>query len=138
MMAFQDGGDGGRVFAVTLRKAYGLGAQAMLGGSSLANFYSVAWPQGEFAGMGIEGAVRLGMRKELEAAAEGKEREELFTSLVDMMYERGKAHNMAALAEIDTVIDPAETRKWLMNGLRFTRQRIPTWKAEQRTHSSHL
>jgi acetyl-CoA carboxylase carboxyltransferase component len=78
------------------------------------------------------------MRKELEAAKEGKEREELFTSLVDMMYERGKAHNMAALAEIDTVIDPAETRKWLVNGLRFTRARTPTWQGERRSHSSNL
>lgn len=123
---------------VTLRKAYGLGAQALLGGSTLSNFFSVAWPQGEFAAMGIEGAVRLGMRKELEAASEGTERDDLFISLVDMMYQRGKAQNMAAMAEIDTVIDPAETRKWLINGLRFTRARIPTWKIDSKVHSSHL
>lgn len=110
----------------------------MLGSSSLSNFFSVAWPQGEFAAMGIEGAVRLGMRKELEAVPEGAEREQLFSSLVEMMYERGKAHKMAALAEIDTVIDPAETRQWLLNGLRFTRPRIPTWKSDLRTSSSHL
>lgn len=121
-----------------MRKAYGLGAQALLGGSTLANFFSVAWPQAEFAAMGIEGAVRLGMRKELEAASEGAERDDLFQSLVDMMYQRGKAQNMAAMAEIDTVIDPAETRQWLINGLRFTRTRIPTWKADSNTHSSHL
>ncbi|PWN37930.1 ClpP/crotonase [Meira miltonrushii] len=135
---FQEGHNGGRIFGVTLRKAYGLGAQALLGGSTLANFFSVAWPQAEFAAMGIEGAVRLGMRKELEAAAEGAERDDLFQSLVDMMYQRGKAQNMATMAEIDTVIDPAETRQWLINGLRFTRTRTPTWKADSKVHSSHL
>lgn len=123
---------------MTLRKAYGLGAQAVLGGSTHGNFFSVAWPQGEFAGMGIEGAVRLGMRKELEAVPAGEERDALFASLVDVMYRRGKAQNMAMVGEIDAVIDPAETRAWIIKGLRSVRARIPTWQADQRHHTSHL
>jgi acetyl-CoA carboxylase carboxyltransferase component/biotin carboxyl carrier protein len=128
VVQFQDGTHGGRVFAVTLRKAYGLGAQAMLGGSTLNNFQSAAWPMAEFAGMGIEGAVRLGMKKELEAVEDEQERKELYQSFVDVMYQRGKAENMAAMAEIDTVIDPKDTRSWLINGLRSVHPRIPTWK----------
>lgn len=128
VVQFQDGDLGGRIFAVTLRKAYGLGAQAMLGGSTLNNFQSAAWPMGEFSGMGIEGAVRLGMKKELEAVEDEQERKELFQTLVDVMYQRGKSENMAAMAEIDTVIDPKDTRSWLINGLKSVHPRIPTWK----------
>lgn len=88
--------------------------------------------------MGIEGSVRLGMRKELDAVPEGPEREELFQSLVDIMYQRGKAQNVATMAEIDSVIDPMDTRQWIINGLRHTRQRVPTWRAQTLAHSSHL
>ena len=104
-------------FTVVLRKAYGLGAMAMAAGSMDAPLFSVAWPTGEFGGMGLEGAVRLGYRKELAAAAEGEPREALYRRLVARMYDEGSAINMAATLEIDAVIDPAETRGWLARGL---------------------
>ena len=105
-------------FTVVLRKGYGLGAQAMAGGHFHAPFFTVAWPTGEFGGMGLEGAVRLGMRKELEAIADPTERERVFQEHVARAYERGKAINMASMLEIDAVIDPAETRAWILRGLR--------------------
>jgi acetyl-CoA carboxylase carboxyltransferase component len=83
----------------------------------------VAWPSGEFGGMGLEGAVRLGYRKELEAVTEGPEREALFERLVARQYEAGQAMNMAATLEIDAVIDPAQTREWLARGLAAARTR---------------
>ncbi|MGI9053887.1 MAG: carboxyl transferase domain-containing protein [Ilumatobacteraceae bacterium] len=99
---------------IVLRKAYGLGAQAMMGGSTKAPLACVAWPTGEFGGMGLEGAVRLGYRRELEAV-DGDERERLFRELVDRMYEVGKAISTASYFEIDDVIDPADTRRWIMS-----------------------
>jgi acetyl/propionyl-CoA carboxylase alpha subunit len=104
-------------FTVVLRKGYGLGAMAMAAGGMDAPVFTVAWPTGEFGGMGLEGAVRLGYRKELEAAPEGEEREALYRRLVAQKYEEGSAINMAATLEIDAVIDPAETRQWLARGL---------------------
>lgn len=104
-------------FAVVLRKGYGLGAQAMTAGGFDAPVFTVAWPTGEFGAMGLEGAVRLGFRKELEAATAGPEREALFKRLVDQQYANGEAMNMAATLEIDAVIDPADTRSWLLRGL---------------------
>jgi acetyl/propionyl-CoA carboxylase alpha subunit len=106
------------MFAVVLRKGYGLGAQAMVGGSFHSPVFIVSWPTGEFGGMGLEGAVRLGFRKELEAVEDPKERQALFESMVAMAYEHGKAINMASVQEIDDVIDPVETRNWIMRGLR--------------------
>jgi len=106
------------LFTVVLRKGYGLGAQAMSGGHFHASFFTVSWPTGEFGGMNLEGAVRLGMKKQLEAVTDPVAREEMFQGMVAMAYERGKAINMAALLEIDAVIDPAETRAWLVRGLR--------------------
>ena len=104
-------------FAVVLRKGYGLGAMAMAAGGFHAPEFTVSWPSGEFGGMGLEGAVRLGYRKELESAAEGPERDALFERLVARQYAAGQAMNMAATLEIDAVIDPAETRGWLARGL---------------------
>ena len=101
------------LISVVLRKAYGLGAQAMMGGSTKAPLACLAWPTGEFGGMGLEGAVRLGYRKELEAIADPDEREALFQQMVARMYEHGKALNTATHFEIDDVIDPADTRRWL-------------------------
>ncbi len=106
------------IFTVVLRKGYGLGAQGMAGGSFHAPFFIVSWPTGEFGGMGLEGAVRLGYRKELEAQPTPEAREELFRKMVEQSYARGKAINMAAYLEIDDVIDPADTRRWIMRGLR--------------------
>ena len=104
-------------FSVVLRKGYGLGAMAMAAGSFHAPFFTVSWPTGEFGGMGLEGAVRLGFRKELEAAPEGAERDALFARLVAQQYAHGEAMNMASTLEVDAVIDPADTRAWLARGL---------------------
>ncbi|WP_327669212.1 MULTISPECIES: carboxyl transferase domain-containing protein [unclassified Streptomyces] len=102
---------------LVLRKAYGLGAMAMMGGSTRAPLGTAAWPSGEFGGMGLEGAVRLGYRRELEAIADPAEREQAFEARVAEMYEHGKAVNAAAALEIDTVIDPADSRSWIMSAL---------------------
>ncbi len=99
---------------IVLRKAYGLGAQAMMGGSTKAPLACLAWPTGEFGGMGLEGAVRLGYRRELDAAETPEARERLFQELVARMYEIGKALSTASYFEIDDVIDPADTRRWLV------------------------
>jgi acetyl-CoA carboxylase carboxyltransferase component len=104
--------------SIVLRKSYGLGAQAMMGGSTKAPLACVAWPTGEFGGMGLEGAVRLGYRKELEAVSDPAERDALFQQMVDRMYEHGKALNAASHFEIDDVIDPADTRRWIGTILR--------------------
>ncbi len=109
------------VFAVVLRKGYGLGAMALAGGGLHAPVATVAWPTGEFGAMGLEGAVRLGYRKELAAVPEGEQREALYRRLVAEQYERGSALNMAATLEIDAVIDPAETRSWLSRALAAAR-----------------
>jgi len=105
------------LFAVVLRKGYGLGAMAMVAGGFHSPDFALAWPTGEFGAMGLEGAVKLGYRKELEAVPEGPQREALYQSLVDEQYRKGAAINMAATLEIDAVIDPARTREWLVRGL---------------------
>ena len=104
------------VFSVMLRRGYGLGAMALTAGHFHAPVAIAAWPSGEFGPMGIEGSVRLGFRKELEAAAPD-EREALFEKLVAEAVAKGQALNMASHLEIDDVIDPADTRDWLQRGL---------------------
>jgi acetyl-CoA carboxylase carboxyltransferase component len=104
-------------FTVVLRKAYGLGAQGMAGGGFHAPFFAVSWPTGEFGGMGLEGAVKLGYRNELAAIADPQERLRTYEQMVAAMYEKGKALNTASLFEIDDVIDPADTRRWISAGL---------------------
>ena len=104
-------------FTVVVRKGYGLGAQAMAVGGFDAPLFTIAWPSAEFGAMGLEGAVQLGYRKELEAVADGAEREALYQRLVARQYEAGSALNMAQTLEIDAVIDPADTRDWLLRGL---------------------
>ncbi len=101
------------MISVVTRKAYGLGAQAMMGGSTKAPLACLAWPTGEFGGMGLEGAVRLGYSKELDAAVDTEARDALFREMVDRLYEHGKALSVATHFEIDDVIDPADTRRWL-------------------------
>ncbi len=105
-------------FTIVLRKGYGLGAQAMAGGSFRVPMFTVSWPTGEFGGMGLEGAVKLGFRKEIAALDDPAKRKALFDQMVARMYEIGKAVNMASNFEIDDVIDPLESRKWIMAGLR--------------------
>ncbi len=116
------------LFGIVLRKGYGLGAQSMIGGGFHASFFTVAWPTGEFGGMGLEGYVRLGFRKEMEAIADSVEREKYYQEKVAQLYADGKAVSIASVLEIDEVIDPAETRDWIMAGLRS----VPT--PEKRTH----
>ena len=123
--------------SIVLRKSYGLGAQAMMGGSTKRPLACVAWPTGEFGGMGLEGAVRLGYRHELEAIADPVEREATFQQMVDRMYEHGKAVNAASHFEIDDVIDPIDSRRWIATLLAATpppapratkkRPNIDTW-----------
>jgi acetyl-CoA carboxylase carboxyltransferase component len=109
------------VVALVLRKAYGLGAMAMAAGGMHAPVATAAWPSGEFGAMGLEGAVELGYRKELAAAAAGAERDALRARLVADQYQKGKALNVAATLEIDAVIDPAESRRWLLSILESVR-----------------
>ncbi|MEO0345571.1 MAG: carboxyl transferase domain-containing protein [Pseudomonadota bacterium] len=104
--------------AIVLRKAYGLGAMAMAGGGFSEPFCAAAWPTGEFGAMGLEGAVRLGFRKELDAVDDDAERDALFERLVAQMYDRGSAMEVASVLEIDRVIDPAETRALIEAALR--------------------
>jgi acetyl-CoA carboxylase carboxyltransferase component len=110
--------------SVVLRKGYGLGAMAMTAGSFHAPMATVAWPSGEFGAMGLEGAVRLGYRKELEAVPAGAQRDALFQRLLDAQYEKGHALNMAATLEIDAVIDPAQTRAWVVQALQAGAMRV--------------
>ena len=98
---------------VVLRKGYGLGAQAMAGGSFKAPLFCVGWPTSEFGAMGLEGAVRLGMRRELEAIEDPVERERAYAAMVATAYERGRGISMASYFEIDDVIDPVDTRRWI-------------------------
>lgn len=105
------------LFTVILRKGYGLGAQAMAGGSFARSNFTIAWPSGEIGAMGLEGAVKLGAKKELEAIADETGRRALFDKLVARAYEKGRAINAARKVEFDAVIDPIDTRQWLVNGL---------------------
>ncbi len=106
------------LMTIVTRKGYGLGAQAMAGGSFKAPLFCVTWPTGEFGGMGLEGAVKLGYRKELQAIEDPAERAETYERMVADMYQRGKAVNMASHFELDDVIDPADSRRWITAGLR--------------------
>jgi len=106
------------IMGVVIRKGYGLGAQAMVGGSFKAPLFMVTWPTGEFGGMGLEGAVKLGYRKELEAIEDEAARKAEYDRLVARMYKGGRAVNMASHFEVDDVIDPVDTRKWILAGLR--------------------
>jgi acetyl-CoA carboxylase carboxyltransferase component/acetyl/propionyl-CoA carboxylase alpha subunit len=105
------------LFTVVTRKGYGLGAQAMAGGSFHSPAFIAAWPTGEFGGMGLEGAVKLGYRKELEAETDPMKQKALYDQLVARLYAAGKATSMAAALEIDAVIDPADTRRWIVGGM---------------------
>jgi acetyl-CoA carboxylase carboxyltransferase component len=109
---------------IVLRKGYGLGAQAMAAGGFKAPLFTVGWPTSEFGAMGLEGAVRLGMRRELEAIEDPGERERVFAEMVATAYERGRGLNMAAYGEIDDVIDPADSRRWIAT---LFDERAPAW-----------
>lgn len=106
-------------FTIVLRRGYGLGAMAMARGGFHDSFFTVAWPTGEFGGMGLEGAVKAGFRRELDAVEDPVEKQALYDRLLADLYERGKAVNVASRLEIDAVIDPADTRRWLRRGLAY-------------------
>ena len=112
-------------FTVILRKAYGLGAVAMAGGNFRAPYFTVAWPTGEFAPMGIEGQVKLGYRGELAAIADPEARRKLYEKLVAQHYEAGKAIQRSTTFGIDDTIDPAETRRWIATLLASIRPPAP-------------
>jgi acetyl-CoA carboxylase carboxyltransferase component/acetyl/propionyl-CoA carboxylase alpha subunit len=106
------------LFSVILRKSYGLGAIAMTGGSYSASSFCVSWPTGEFGGMGLEGSVKLGYRNDLAAIGDPAARRAKFDEMVAAAYAAGKAVNRASVFGIDDVIDPAETRRWILAGLK--------------------
>jgi len=105
------------MFGLIIRKAYGLGVQAMCGGSSKVPFFTAAWPTAEFAGMAIEGNVKLAYRSEFQEMDTAEERIAVFTERVDKAYERAKAINSAEFYGIEDVIDPATSRDWIVAGL---------------------
>lgn len=112
------------LIAIFLRRGYGLGAMAMTGGSFDIPLYAASWPQGEFGAMGLEGAVHLGFKQELQQVPEGPERDKLFATLLDEMYRRGQATEAASYLEIDAVIDPADTRAVILSALSMRRSSI--------------
>ncbi|MGD9894954.1 MAG: carboxyl transferase domain-containing protein [Dehalococcoidia bacterium] len=112
-------------YLVVLRKAYGLGGQTMGGGNHRLPIFTISWPTGEFGGMGLEGQVKLGRRRELEAIEDSNERRALYERLVAQAYERGKALNAAHVFEVDDVIDPADTRHLLAAGLESAPPPVP-------------
>jgi acetyl/propionyl-CoA carboxylase alpha subunit/acetyl-CoA carboxylase carboxyltransferase component len=116
------------MFAVVLRKAYGLGGAAAAGGYFQAPFFTVSWPTGELGGMGLEGSVRLGYKRELDAIADPAERQKHFEARVAKRYEKGQASFVASFFEVDAVIDPAETRNWLVRGLDATASQTHRWQ----------
>jgi acetyl-CoA carboxylase carboxyltransferase component len=105
-------------FTIVLRKAYGLGALAMTAGSSQAAFFIVAWPSAEFGAMGLEGAIKLAYRKEMAAIEDPAARKAWFDDMVAKSYEENKALSSATFLEVDDVIDPCETRRWIIRGLK--------------------
>ncbi len=112
-------------FVVVVRKAYGLGALAMAAGSFDETFFAISWPTGEFAGMGLEGQIKLGRRNELAAIEDIQERKARYEKLVDEAYAWSRALNAGTVFEVDDVIDPAETRNWLVMGLNSSPAPIP-------------
>jgi acetyl-CoA carboxylase carboxyltransferase component len=105
-------------FCVILRKGYALGSIAMMTGSSRAPAFAVAWPDSEYGGMNVEAGVLLSQRDALARIEDVDERAAEYERLVAAAYERGSALNSASVFGIDDVIDPAETRHWIVQGLR--------------------
>jgi acetyl-CoA carboxylase carboxyltransferase component len=122
------------VGTVVLRKGYGLGAQAMAGGGFKAPEFVIGWPTAEFGAMGLEGAVRLGLRRELEAIEDPGERQAAYETAVAAAYERGQGINMAAYGEIDDVVDPADTRRWIATLFGAERSRPGHLSGKRRPH----
>ena len=109
---------------IVIRKAYGLGVMAMAGGDLARPVHTAAWPTGEFGGMGLEGAVNLGFKKELDAASSPEERAEVFEKILAMLYEKGSATETASFLEIDSVINPGDTRKVVLRAMAGAQKRF--------------
>ncbi|KAM3423099.1 hypothetical protein BST61_g558 [Cercospora zeina] len=124
---------GGRMLGIVLRNGFGLGAQAMLGGGTLRNTMCVAWPNATFGGMGLEGAVQLAWKRELDKITDVEARKRKEQEMIDEAYSEGKALNQATLGEIDSVIDPATTRQWLEQMIEVLPQRVPTYMRTRRS-----
>ncbi|MCY4199757.1 MAG: carbamoyl-phosphate synthase large subunit [Gammaproteobacteria bacterium] len=105
------------IFGIILRKAYGLGVQAMCGGSSMVPLFVAAWPTAEFAGMNIEGSIKLAYRSDFAAIEDAEARRAKFDEMVAEAYDRAKAVNAASFFGVDDVIDPATSRDWIVAGL---------------------
>ncbi|MFM8888430.1 MAG: acyl-CoA carboxylase subunit beta [Solirubrobacterales bacterium] len=105
------------LLSVILRRSYGLGAQAMMGGGTHEPLLTVAWPGAHLGPMGLEGAVRLALRDELAGIEDEEEREGKVRELTEAAEQNARAINAATLFEIDDVIDPAETRRVLASTL---------------------
>ncbi len=118
-------------FTIVLRKAYGLGAIAMAGGSFKRPMATVAWPTGEFGGMGLEGAVKLAYRNELAQIADPLQRRSKYDEMVAKLYEQGKALSIATIFGVDDTIDPADSRRWLANLLKAVRAAPPRQRAKR-------
>ncbi|MBW2942763.1 acetyl-CoA carboxylase family protein [Zhongshania aquimaris] len=114
------------IFAIVLRKAYGLGAMAAAGGHFRAPFFTIAWPTGELGGMGLEGGVRLAYKNELAAIEDENERQAFFEERVASRYRKGKASYIASYFELDAVIDPADSRQWIVRGLMAAAESLKT------------
>jgi len=84
--------------------------------------------------MGLEGAVRLGLRRELEAIQDPSERQAAYEAAVTAAYERGQGLNMASYGEIDDVIDPVDTRRWILTLFDAERSRPGHLQAKRRPH----
>ena len=105
-------------FSVILRKGYALGSMAQLTGSARAPIFTVAWPTSEHGGMNLEAGVLLSSRDRLAAIDDVDERAAEYDRLVAAAYERGSGINVASTFEIDDVIDPATTRRWIADGFK--------------------
>lgn len=113
------------IFAIVVRRCYGFGGTAMAGGGTSRPFFIISWPSGEFGGMAPQGAVQLGYRRQLDATSDPAARKALNDALVEDYYERGKAVTAAQYLDVDAVIDPAETRHWIIRGLKACPPPLP-------------
>jgi acetyl-CoA carboxylase carboxyltransferase component len=108
---------------VIMRKAYGAGYFVMNGTAYEAD-YIVAWPTAEIAVMGPDGMVAITMRKQLEQIPEGKERDAAKIEMAEEFRKNIDPYIAAGHAQIDDVIDPAETRHTIWKGLQVSRTKI--------------
>lgn len=125
-------------FTIIVRKAYGLGALAMVGGNSHDQEFCVSWPTGHFGKMGLEGQVKLGFRKELEQIADADEREAQLRKRVAELHRHGDPLNAASYVTIDDVIDPVQSRAWIVAGLSLAHRRLGPGQASGRDRDGDL